>query len=78
MTFYKKNYVNLPSKSKKQKELRKKSFFVGVLKVKDENNRIRIRIRTQMSWIHNTDVHTVSDTYAGTEKLEGAYRTGQS
>jgi hypothetical protein len=34
------------------------SFFVGVLKVNDENSRIRIRIRiriySKMSWICNT------------------------
>jgi hypothetical protein len=29
-------------------------FFVGVLKVNDENSRIRSRIRTNMSRIHNT------------------------
>ncbi len=32
--------VNVPSKSNKQK-----IFFAGILKVKDENSRIRIRIR---------------------------------
>jgi hypothetical protein len=37
--------VNVPSKSKKQnKKLgTKNSFFVGFLKVKDENSRIRIQ-----------------------------------
>jgi hypothetical protein len=35
-----KNDVNVPSKSNKQN-----NFFVGVLKVNDENSRIRIRIR---------------------------------
>jgi hypothetical protein len=36
------NGVNVPSKSNEQKNL--DSFFVDVLKVKDENNRIRLRI----------------------------------
>jgi hypothetical protein len=31
------------------------SFLVGVLKVNDENS--RIRIRTKMSWIRNTDLN---------------------
>jgi hypothetical protein len=31
-----------------------KQFFVGVLKVNDENSRIQSRIRTNMSRIHNT------------------------
>jgi hypothetical protein len=39
-----KNYVNVPSKSKKQKFFYKNFFFVGILKVNDENSRIRIRI----------------------------------
>ncbi len=39
----KKNDVNGPSKSNKQKNLELK-FLVGVLKVKDENSKIRIRI----------------------------------
>ncbi len=32
-------------------------FFVGILKVNDENRRIRIHIRIhiKMSWIRNTD-----------------------
>ncbi len=43
-----KNNVNVPSKSKNQAEFFKIIyFFVGVLKVSDENNRIRIRIRTK-------------------------------
>ncbi len=39
-----------------RKTFLKKLFFVGVLKVNDENRRIRIRIRihTKMSWIRNT------------------------
>jgi hypothetical protein len=36
-----KNYVNVPSKSSKQKNLGKKLFFVGVLLVNGENSRIR-------------------------------------
>ncbi len=31
-------------KSKKQKNLRKNTSFVGVLKITDENSRIRIRL----------------------------------
>jgi hypothetical protein len=38
-----KNEVNEPSKSNKQENL-EKIVFVGVLKVNDENSRIRIRI----------------------------------
>jgi hypothetical protein len=55
-----KNYVNVPSNSYMQKNL----VFVGILKVNDENSRIRIpfvggmdpriRIHTKMSWIRNT------------------------
>ncbi len=63
----KKNYVNVPSKSKRQKHFLTK-FLVDVLKVKDENSRIRsqiqsrihwikARIRTKMSRIHNTGIH---------------------
>ncbi len=37
-----KNYVNLPSKSYKQKTS-KKIIFEGIFKVTDEKNRIRIR-----------------------------------
>ncbi len=40
-----KNDVNVPSKSNKQKKLEEKKFFVGVLKVNDENSRIWIRMR---------------------------------
>ncbi len=42
--------VNVPSKSNKQKNRDKKNFFDDVLKVTDENCRIRIRI-----WIR---IHT--------------------
>ncbi len=37
-----KNDVNVPSKRQKQKNIFLNQFIVGVLKVKDENNRIRI------------------------------------
>jgi hypothetical protein len=37
--------VNVPSKSNKQKSFFFNLFFVGVLKVNDENSRIRVRIR---------------------------------
>jgi hypothetical protein len=40
-----KNDVNVASKSKKQNNLGKKLFLVAILKVTDENSRIRIRIR---------------------------------
>ncbi len=49
MTFIFENDVNVPSESKKQKNLEK-----GVLKVNDKNS--MIRIRTKMSRIRNTDV----------------------
>jgi hypothetical protein len=40
-----KNNVNVPSKSNKQKKLCYKNYFsAGILKVNDENSRIRIRI----------------------------------
>jgi hypothetical protein len=38
-----KNDVNVPSKSKKQKNFFLNLFFVSVLKVNDENSRIQIR-----------------------------------
>jgi hypothetical protein len=56
MTFLSlKNDVNVPSKRIKQKTL-EANFLVAVLKVSDENGRIRsrIRIRTKMSQIRNT------------------------
>ena len=42
-----------------QKVISKKTFFlniffVGILNVNDENNRIRTQIHTKMSWIRNT------------------------
>jgi hypothetical protein len=37
-----KNDVKVPSKSTMQKNVLKKSFFGGILKVSDENRRIRI------------------------------------
>ncbi len=39
----------------------KTKFFVGILKVTDENSRIRIQIRihTKMSWIRNTDKSSI-------------------
>jgi hypothetical protein len=46
-----KNDVNIPSKSNKQK-IFFKLVFVGVLKVNDENS--RIRIYTKILWIRNT------------------------
>jgi hypothetical protein len=60
-----KSYVNVPSKSKKQKKLDKKlikiCIFIAVLKAIDDNGRIwirircsEIRIRTEMSRIGNT------------------------
>jgi hypothetical protein len=42
-----------------RKTWRKKNIFVGFLKVKDENSRIRIRIRTKMSRIRNTDFKSI-------------------
>ncbi len=39
-----KNDVNVPSERNKAENFLKNSFFVGVLKVKDENSRIQIRI----------------------------------
>jgi hypothetical protein len=51
-----KNDVNVASKSKKQKNFFL-SVFVDLLKVNDENRRIRIRIR-----IRNVAVPPVKDT----------------
>jgi hypothetical protein len=45
-----KNYVNVPLKSNEQKNFFLNKFFVGVLKVSDENSRIRIRIRIRIHW----------------------------
>jgi hypothetical protein len=42
------NDVNVASKSNKQKKLCKKISFAGILKVNDENSRIRIRIRIRI------------------------------
>ncbi len=45
------NDINVPSKSNKKKNLLTKNyFFVGVLKVNDENRWIQIRIRIRI-WI---------------------------
>ncbi len=44
--------INVPSKSIKQKNLDK--VFVGILKVKEENNRSRIRIQWSEEWIHGS------------------------
>ncbi len=51
-----KNDVNVPSKINKQRNFRKKIVFVGLLKVNEENSRIRIRIRIHYSeaWIHGS------------------------
>jgi hypothetical protein len=47
-----KNDVTVPAKSKMQKNKKIKiSFFVGILKVSDENRRIRIRIHLSEAWI---------------------------
>ncbi len=43
-----KNDVNVPSKTNKQKIFFLNYFFVGVLKVNDDNSRIRIRIRIRI------------------------------
>jgi hypothetical protein len=43
-----KNDVNVPSKSNKQKNFFLTSFFVGILKVDDENIRIQIRIQIRI------------------------------
>jgi hypothetical protein len=40
-----KNYVNVALKSNKQNNFEKKKFLVAILKVSDENSRIRSRIR---------------------------------
>jgi hypothetical protein len=44
------------------KTLKKNLFCVGVLKVNDENSRIRIRIHIKMSWIRYTasNIHSYS------------------
>jgi hypothetical protein len=44
MTLYLRNDVNLSSKNAGNKQKNYKFFLVGVLKVNDENSRIRIRI----------------------------------
>jgi hypothetical protein len=56
---FEKNDANVPSNVISRK-LFFNSFFVGVLKVNDENSRIWIRIRqhTKMSWIWNTGTIT--------------------
>jgi hypothetical protein len=47
-----KNDVNVPSKSKKQKNSARKFVFVDVLKVTDENSKIRIHYSE--IWIHGS------------------------
>ncbi len=72
-----KNDINVLSKSNKQK-----TFFVGVLKVSDENSRIRIRIRmdprsrihTKMSWISNTDSRVMSAVFREIEVKVMSYQ----
>ncbi len=70
-----KNDVNVPSKSKKQKNLEKNSFLLGALKVNDENSKdpepdpdpfvrgtdpwVRILIRANMSRIRNTSTEYI-------------------
>ncbi len=49
-----KNYVNVPSKSNKQKNFYKNQFFVDILKVNDKNSRIRIRIHQLEAWIRGS------------------------
>jgi hypothetical protein len=49
-----KNDVNVPSKSNKQKNLFFILVSVGVLKVKGDNSRIRIRIRESEAWIRGS------------------------
>ncbi len=68
-----KNYVNVPSKSTViSRKFKKKLVFVCILKVNDQNSRIRIldpdtlvrgmdpriRINTELSWIRNTSFET--------------------
>jgi hypothetical protein len=68
--FDKLQYITVPSKSNNQKNFLNKLVFVGILKVSDENSKIRIqnpdplvrgmdpriliRIHTKMSWIRYT------------------------
>ncbi len=44
----------IPSKSNKQENFFLHQFFVGVLKVNDENSRIRIRIHLSEAWIRGS------------------------
>jgi hypothetical protein len=54
-----KNYVNVPSKSNKQKKFFRNKFFVAILKVIDENSRIRIHLSE--AWIRGSGIriHTI-------------------
>ncbi len=51
-----KNHVKEPSKTNKQKNFEKTKFFVDILKVTEENSRIRIRTRIHYSevWIRGS------------------------
>jgi hypothetical protein len=85
-----KDDVNVASKSNKQKNCVKKLVFAGILKVSDENNRIRIqdpdplvrgmdpririRIHPKMSWIRNTAYN--APIYLRTECSERKKRSG--
>jgi hypothetical protein len=53
-----KNDENEFSKSNKQKSSKQKLLFAGILKVRAKRAGPRIRIRTKMSWIHNTAANT--------------------
>ncbi len=53
-----KNDVNVPSKRNQQKNFLLNLIFVGLLKVNDENGRIRIRIRGSISQRHGWDPQT--------------------
>ncbi len=61
-----KNDLYVPSKSNKQENLIKK-FFVGLLKVNDENWRVRIRIQ-----IHYSDAWISGSEFGSTPKCHGS------
>ncbi len=70
-------FVNVASKSNKQKTFFLNLFFVGVLKVNDENSKIRIRIRIHLSevWIRGSGSGSTPTCHRSATLLLGPINT---
>jgi hypothetical protein len=68
LTFYLERliYVNVPSKSNKQKNLEQNSFFVGFLSATDKQSRIRNQIRKSMVRIRGSGSKSVPKCHGST------------